>query len=71
MSWKPNIINHKQEEIQLRKFKEEELNEEIFKKNNIVKVKAPQFQCPECFNYWTFSRMKTIECCGITYIREG
>lgn len=38
-------------------------------KSNIVPIGSERFICPGCETGWTFSRMKTIECCGYTYVR--
>lgn len=71
MSWKPPIINKKEDEIS-RTIRTEEIDFDDFikKTSNVVVVNKDSFVCPECNEGWTFSRMKTIQCCGITYVRN-
>ncbi len=62
-----------EEEKQFREIKEDTTTlEDVRRKgtSNIVPLNTDRFMCGVCNHGWTFSRMKTIECCGITYVRN-
>lgn len=79
MSWVDRRIVNKDESLivpseeqkTIREVKEEVINAEKLKATpNVVKVGGDRFICPECKEGWTFSRMRTVVCCGITYVRD-
>lgn len=66
------LIVPSEEQKAIREVKEEivDINEITTSKKNVVVIPASQFVCPKCNEGWTFSRMKTIVCCGITYVKD-
>lgn len=71
MSWKPAILNREDDKIQRTVREDTTTVEDLVSKGtpNLVKIEKDKFICPECLEGWTFARMKSVVCCGITYVR--
>lgn len=68
-----SLIKPSEEQKALREVKEDTTTlEDVVKAGtaNVVPMNNDKFVCPKCNEGWTFARMKTIVCCGITYVRD-
>lgn len=66
-----SLIVPSEEQKALREVREEVIDEvKLAETPNVVKLNAERFICPKCNEGWTFARMKTIVCCGITYVKD-
>ena len=79
MSWLDRRIVNRQDDLivpseeqkAIRQVKEDIIDEEKLKATpNVARVGKDKFICPKCNEGWTFARMKSIVCCGITYVRD-
>jgi hypothetical protein len=66
-----SLITPSEEQRAIREVKEEVVDEsKLAATPNVVKVGGEKFVCPNCDEGWTFARMRTVVCCGITYVRD-
>lgn len=71
MSWQAPIHNQNEEKREaLAKEQAKTVESVLAEKDNVVVINQPKFTCMKCGGGWTFARMKTIECCGYTYVKE-
>lgn len=68
-----DLILPSEEQKSIRAVKEDNTTfEDVVAKGtpNVVKLSVDRFVCPKCDEGWTFARMRSITCCGITYVKD-
>lgn len=71
MSWEPKILNHNEQKRKQLELEQQKTVESVMAEvENVIPIGGDRFICFKCSSGWTFARMNTIECCGITYVKN-